>query len=70
MCILAIGIVAHIIISTIVNVGMVLGLLPVVGVPLPLMSYGLSNLWVTLASLGWVQSIIMHEFAVGRYVHK
>jgi rod shape determining protein RodA len=69
MCILAIGIVAHIIISTIVNVAMVMGLLPVVGVPLPLMSYGLSNLWVTLASLGWVQSIIMHEFAVGRYTH-
>lgn len=67
MFILAVGIISHIIISTFVNIGMVLGLLPVVGVPLPLMSYGLSNLWVTLASLGWLQSIIMHEFAMSRY---
>jgi rod shape determining protein RodA len=41
--------------------GMVLGLLPIVGIPLPLMSYGLSNLLVTCASLGWFNGIIMRR---------
>ena len=53
----AIGIVAHIFLSAIVNMLMVTGLLPVVGMPLPLMSYGLSNLWTTFISLGWFNSI-------------
>jgi rod shape determining protein RodA len=56
---LAIGLLLHTIVSTIINIGMVMGLMPIVGIPLPLMSYGLSNLWITLASLGWVQSVIM-----------
>src|SRR5579872_2229863 len=50
---LAIGIISPLVLSTIINIGMVIGLLPVVGIPLPLVSYGLSNLWVTFASLGW-----------------
>jgi len=53
----AVGIVAHIFLSAIVNMLMVTGLLPVVGMPLPLMSYGLSNLWTTFISLGWLNSI-------------
>jgi len=53
----AIGIVAHIFISAIINMFMVTGLLPIVGIPLPLMSYGLSNLWTTFISLGWLNSI-------------
>ena len=57
--ILALGLIIHIILSTIINIGMVTGVLPIVGIPLPLMSYGLSNLWITLASLGWLQSIAM-----------
>lgn len=56
--ILGLGLLAHIVISTIINICMVMGLLPVVGIPLPLMSYGISNLWITLASLGWLQGII------------
>jgi rod shape determining protein RodA len=58
---LALGIISPIIISTIINMGMVLGLLPIVGIPLPLMSYGLSNLLVTCASLGWFNGIIMRR---------
>lgn len=57
----AFGLIIHIILSTIINIGMVLGLLPIVGIPLPLISYGLSNLWVTFASLGVCQSILMHR---------
>ena len=44
------------------NVGMVTGLLPVVGVPLPLMSYGGSSLVTTLLSLGLVLNIHMRRF--------
>jgi rod shape determining protein RodA len=58
---LALGIISPIIISAIINMGMVLGLLPIVGIPLPLMSYGLSNLLVTCASLGWFNGIIMRR---------
>jgi len=51
------GLIIHIILSTIINLFMVTGLLPIVGIPLPLMSYGLSNLWITFISLGWFHSI-------------
>lgn len=61
MQLLALGLILHIIYSTIINICMVLGLLPVVGIPLPLMSYGLSNLWVNMASLGWFQNIAMQR---------
>lgn len=59
--VLAAGTIIHIMISTVINVGMVLGLLPVVGIPLPLISYGLSNLLITYASLGWFHGIIMQQ---------
>lgn len=61
MQILATGLIIHIVFSTVINIGMVLDLLPIVGIPLPLMSYGLSNLWITFASLGWFNSIAMHR---------
>lgn len=61
---LATGIIIPILLSTIINIGMVIGLLPVVGIPLPLISYGLSNLWVTFASLGWFNSIAMRRFYI------
>jgi len=57
----AAGLIIHIVFSTIINIGMVLGLLPIVGIPLPLISYGISNLWITFASLGVCQSILMHR---------
>jgi rod shape determining protein RodA len=53
------GLLLHIIIATIINIGMVLGMLPIVGIPLPLMSYGLSNLWITYASFGIFQNLVM-----------
>jgi len=45
-----------------VNVGMVSGLMPVVGVPLPLMSYGGSSMLVSLVSLGLLLSVRMRQF--------
>ncbi len=59
---LATGLVIHCVVSMIVNIGMVTGLLPVVGIPLPLLSYGVSNLWITFASLGWFNSIASRRF--------
>ena len=53
------GLLIHIILATIINICMVIGILPVVGIPLPLMSYGLSNLWITCACFGIFQNIAM-----------
>ena len=42
---------------TIVNMGMVLGLMPVVGLPLPFMSYGGSWMLACLVSVGIILSV-------------
>ncbi len=44
------------------NVGMALGLLPVIGVPLPLMSAGLSALLSTFVAIGFVVSVKLRRF--------
>ena len=44
-----------------VNVGMVSGLLPVVGLPLPLISYGGTSLVATMAAFGIVMSMFSHR---------
>ncbi|MBU4332481.1 rod shape-determining protein RodA [Patescibacteria group bacterium] len=43
-----------------VNIGMNVGVLPVTGVPLPLVSYGGSFLIITLMSLGLLESVVIH----------
>jgi rod shape determining protein RodA len=45
------------------NVGMVAGLVPVKGLPLPLMSYGGSSVVASLAGIGLVLSVRMRRFA-------
>lgn len=47
--------------QTLINLGMVMGILPVVGIPLPLMSYGGSSLVVTLMALGLLLSVRMRQ---------
>ncbi|MBA2307004.1 FtsW/RodA/SpoVE family cell cycle protein, partial [Candidatus Dependentiae bacterium] len=59
---LAIGLIIHIVFSTLINMSMVMGLMPIVGIPLPFMSYGVSNLWICFASLGWFNGIAMRRF--------
>ncbi|MEC9199005.1 MAG: FtsW/RodA/SpoVE family cell cycle protein, partial [Pseudomonadota bacterium] len=44
-----------------VNMSMVMGLAPVVGVPLPLVSYGGSAMLVLLVAFGLVQSAHVHK---------
>jgi rod shape determining protein RodA len=48
-----------------VNAGMISGLLPVVGVPLPFISYGGTAAVVLLASFGVIQSVHVHRRLVG-----
>jgi cell division protein FtsW len=55
------GIVVWLMCQTLINVGMVLGLLPVIGIPLPLISYGGSALLPTLISLGLLLSFARTE---------
>ena len=51
------GIVAMLMFQVFVNVGMTIGIMPITGVPLPLMSYGGSSVLVTFIALGLLQSI-------------
>lgn len=59
---LAFGIVAMIFWQLLINVGMVLGLMPVVGIPLPLISYGGSSAITTLTGIGLLLNIRMRRF--------
>ena len=51
------GLTMNIFLYFIVNISMVIGLLPVVGVPLPLLSYGGSAMLVTMISFGLIMNI-------------
>jgi rod shape determining protein RodA len=59
---LSVGIVATIFWQVIINLGMVMGLLPVVGIPLLLFSYGGSSLVTTMAMLGLLMNISIRRF--------
>jgi len=56
------GVVAVIIFQIAVNIGMVVGLMPVTGIPLPLMSYGGSSILFTFLALGIVMNVRMRRF--------
>jgi rod shape determining protein RodA len=56
------GIVAMILFQVFINVGMNVGIMPITGIPLPLLSYGGSSVIATLVALGLLQSI----YAQGR----
>jgi rod shape determining protein RodA len=60
--IMAVGIVAIVFWQVAINVGMVTGLLPVVGIPLLLFSYGGSSLISTMAGMGLLMNISMRRF--------
>jgi len=59
---LALGVTALLAAQTFINMGMVTGLLPIVGLPLPLMSYGGSSMVVSLMALGLLLSVRMRQF--------
>jgi rod shape determining protein RodA len=51
------GVVAMLMFQVFVNVGMTVGIMPITGVPLPLMSYGGSSVIVTFLAIGLLQAI-------------
>ncbi|MBI9089751.1 MAG: rod shape-determining protein RodA [Desulfobacterium sp.] len=61
--ILAFGITIMIFWQIFINVGMIMGLMPVVGVPLPLISYGGSSVITNMAGIGILMNISMRRFA-------
>ncbi|MCL2155533.1 MAG: rod shape-determining protein RodA [Leptospirales bacterium] len=60
--ILAVGIVSILFFHIFVNVGMVIGIMPVTGLPLPFLSYGGSNLLMMLLGMGILNNIYMNRF--------
>ncbi|MBW1990780.1 MAG: rod shape-determining protein RodA [Deltaproteobacteria bacterium] len=63
---LAVGVTALLFWQIFINLCMVTGLCPVVGLPLPLLSYGGSSLVTTLLALGILLNIRMRRFVSGR----
>ncbi len=59
---LAMGITSMVFFHVIINIGMVMGLMPVVGVPLPLISYGGSSMLTIMVSIGLLLNISMRRF--------
>ncbi len=57
----AIGVVATFTLYVLINTGMVMGLAPVVGVPLPLVSYGGTVMLTIMAGFGFVMSAHIHR---------
>jgi len=56
-----VGLTAMIGIQVVVNISMTMGFMPVVGLPLPLVSYGGSSFLVTMMALGILESIAIHR---------
>ena len=59
---LIMGVVAVLTFEIAVNVGMVIGIMPVTGIPLPLMSYGGSSVLFTFLALGAAMNVRMRRF--------
>ncbi len=58
---MAAGVAAVILFQVFVNVGMTIGIMPITGIPLPLVSFGSSSLVVFLAAVGLLESIHVHS---------
>ncbi|MCB0310686.1 MAG: FtsW/RodA/SpoVE family cell cycle protein, partial [Bdellovibrionales bacterium] len=59
----AFGLAAQIFFNAIINIGMVIGMLPVVGLPLPLFSYGGTSLLSTMFAVGIVLGVSMRRLS-------
>ena len=58
---LAVGITCNIFLYVFINIAMVMGLVPVVGVPLPLISYGGTAMLTIMGALGLLMSVYVHR---------
>jgi rod shape determining protein RodA len=58
---LATGVVVMLFFHVFVNVGMTIGLMPITGLPLPLLSYGGSFVLASMTALGLLQNVWIHR---------
>ncbi len=58
---LAVGITTWVTSQAVINIGAVIGVLPVTGIPLPFISFGGSSLIITMAAVGILLNIARHE---------
>lgn len=59
---IVVGVTAALFWHMFINIGMVIGLLPIVGVPLPLLSYGGSSMLTTMFGLGLISSVAYRKY--------
>ncbi|MEI6214494.1 MAG: rod shape-determining protein RodA [Desulfuromonadales bacterium] len=59
---LAVGVTAMLFWHIVINIGMVIGMFPVVGVPLPFFSYGGTSMITSMVGIGILQNISMRRF--------
>jgi rod shape determining protein RodA len=59
---IATGVVTMLAVQIFLNIGMTVGLVPILGLPLPLMSYGGSSLVMTFLCLGLLMNVRMRRF--------
>jgi rod shape determining protein RodA len=57
----SVGLLISLFAGLLVNLGMISGLLPIVGAPLPFFSYGGTSMVVSLVSLGIIMSLYNHK---------
>lgn len=62
---IAIGFATTLFYQAFVNIGMNLGIMPVTGITLPLVSQGSSSLWTFLIGIGVMQSVLIHHRKLG-----
>lgn len=63
----ATGVVTMLAAQIFLNIGMTIGLVPIIGLPLPLMSYGGSSLVMTFLCLGLLMNVRMRRFKSGMF---
>jgi rod shape determining protein RodA len=59
---LCVGVLSMLLFHIFENIGMNLGIMPITGIPLPLVSQGGSSVLASCVGLGLVQSVHMHRF--------
>jgi len=62
--VVAVGVTALIFWHAVINMGMVMGMLPVVGITLPLVSYGGSSVLTTMLGVGLLMNVSMRRYAL------
>jgi rod shape determining protein RodA len=58
---LALGFLIMFFFQSMMNIAMNLGMAPVIGLPLPFISYGGSSMWTSLIAVGILESIVIHK---------